>query len=69
MSEADQDPAEVLTRDEVVHILSRLDIRGNRVDEVLDGLKFPANKTAINRHLAPQGLDREALLDALGGSP
>ena len=69
MSEADQDPADVLSHEEVVHILSRLGIRGTRAYEVLDGLKFPATKTEINRHLAPQGLDREALLDALGGSP
>lgn len=69
MSEADENPADVLSREEVVRILSRLGIRDSRADEVLAGLTFPANKTEINRHLAPQGLDREALLDALGGSP
>lgn len=60
---------ETLTRDETLAMLSRFDIRGGRVDEMLTGLEFPVSKAALYRHLAPYGITRDALIDEMGGSP
>jgi hypothetical protein len=69
VAQADDSAGERLTREETLAVLSRVGVRGDRADEVLAGLEFPASKSDINTHLVSYGLNRDALLNQLGGSP
>jgi hypothetical protein len=62
-------PAEILTREEVLAVLSRVGVRGGRADQVLAGLEFPVNKDDLDAHMMTYGLNRDALINDLGGSP
>jgi hypothetical protein len=64
-----EDPGEMITREEAHAVLLRVGVRADRVEEALAGLEFPASKTDINRHLMCWGLDRDSLINRLGGSP
>lgn len=59
----------MFTREEAHAMLSRVGIRGDRAEKVLAGLTFPVSVTDINKHLACWGLDRDSLINLLGGSP
>jgi hypothetical protein len=63
------DPAEILTREEVLAVLSRVGVRGDRADQVLAGLEFPVSMSDLSVHMRPYGLAREGLINELGGSP
>jgi hypothetical protein len=69
MNQDERNPAEMMTRDELLAVLSRVGVRRERADEVLRGLQFPVSKRAIDNHLLAYGLTEEALINALGGSP
>lgn len=69
MSDSQASPGEMLTREEVLKVLSRVGIRGRRADEMLARLQFPVHKGDLYAHMMPQGVNLEFLINEMGGSP
>jgi hypothetical protein len=69
MSHSQGSPGEMLTREEVLKVLSRVGIRDRKADEMLARLRFPVHKGDLYAHMMPQGVNLEFLINEMGGSP
>jgi hypothetical protein len=69
MSHSHGPPSDMLTREEVLKVFSRVGIRGRRADQMIARLQFPVRKSDLYAHMMPQGVNLEFLISEMGGSP
>jgi hypothetical protein len=69
MSHPHGPPGEMLTREQVLKVLSRVGIQGGRADQMIARLQFPVGRGDLNAHMMPQGVNLEFLINEMGGSP
>lgn len=61
--------ADGLTRAQVDAVLIRVGASPERRQELLDLVRFPADRDEVARVLGPHGVTLDHLIDRLGGSP